>query len=163
MIGVDQQERRPCAAASSRKSAQQGSLMMSATTTGFAPIGGRAAARADIRPDAHAVDRFTIGLGQARRGAMAQAQAVLVEQQDRAEHAGELRFDEAHEAIEHLRERRARRDHFEDLRLAVAQRLRHFARGDVARNADEADDFAAVVPERHLCRGNPDLFRRSGR
>src|SRR5271165_686910 len=49
---------------------------------------------------------------------MTQAQAVLIEEQDRAAHARELRFDQAHEAIEHLGERRARRDHFENLRLA---------------------------------------------
>ena len=53
---------------------------------------------------------------------MTQAATVLVEHQDRAENAGQLQFDQARQRVEHRLERRAHGDHFEDLRLAVAQR-----------------------------------------
>src|SRR5207342_2948493 len=51
------------------------------------PIGSGATG-ADARADLGAVDRRAIGIRQARRGAMAKVLAVLIEQQDRAVHAG---------------------------------------------------------------------------
>ena len=57
-------------------------------------------------------------------------------------------------------ERRAHRDHFEDLRLAVAQQIGETAVGDVARDAGDAEDVAARVAHRHLGRQKPGLAAR---
>ena len=121
------------------------------------PGEGRRPARAGRGPDGQSVHRLGVGGGQARRRAAMQAQARFVEQQDRGAHIVELRFDEPRQAFEDVGQGRAGRDHFEDLRLAVPQRLRQLARRDVARDSDEADDLAAVVAQRHLGRGHPDL------
>ncbi len=118
---------------------------------------GRGPARAGARADAQSVNRFDVGGGQVRRRAVMQAQACLVEQQDRGVHAVQLGFDEARQAIEDVGQRRARRDHFENLRLAVAQRLRQFARRDVPRYADHANDLAYLVAQRHLRRRHPEF------
>ena len=81
-----------------------------------------------------------ISFGKVRGGAMAQMHAVLVEQQHGASDADKLRFDQPRQAVQDFGKRRVGRDHFEDVRLPVAQRLGEFARGDVARDAHEADD-----------------------
>ena len=83
---------------------------------------------------------LTYGFGKVRGGAVAQMHAVLVEQQHGASDADELRFDQPRQALEDVGKRRVGRDHFEDVRLPVAQRLGEFARGDVARDANEAGD-----------------------
>ena len=98
-----------------------------------------------------------IGLRQARRRAVAQAGPVVVEQQDGAEDPGQLGFDETNEMLEHILQRGAHRDHFEDLRLPVAQGVGELALGDVAGDAGHAEDFVALVAQRHLRRRYPRL------
>ena len=86
---------------------------------------------------------------------------VLAEQQHRTENAVELRFDEARKRVENRLERRAHRDHLEDLRLAVAQRVGEPAVGDVARDAGHSEHVAARVAHRHLGREDPGLAARA--
>ena len=57
--------------------------------------------------------------------------------------------------LEHVVERGAHRDHFEDLRLPVAQGVRQLALGDVARDSGHAEDLVALVAQRHFRRRYP--------
>ena len=59
-------------------------------------------------------------------------------------------FDQSGQGVEHRLDRRAHRDHFEDLRLAVAQRAGEPPLGDVARDAGHAEDVAVRVAHRDL-------------
>ncbi len=122
---------------------------------------GRGAARSGARPDLGPVDRLDVVGRQARRGAVAQPAPLLVEQQDGAQDAVELQFDQPRQCVEDRLERRAHGDHFEDLRLAVAQQIGETAVGDVARNAGDAKDVAARVAHRHLGRQEPGLAARA--
>ena len=122
---------------------------------------GGGAARSDARPDLDAVDRLDVVRRQARRGAVAQPTPVVVQQQDGAQDAAELRLDQPRQRVEDRSERRAHRDHFEDLRLAVAQQIGQTAVGDVARDAGDAEDVAARVAHRHLGRQQPGLAART--
>ena len=74
----------------------------------------------------------------------------------------QLRFDQTHQTIEDGGQRRALRDHFENLRLPVAQFVRQHARGDVARDAHQTEDFAIVVAQRRFRRRQPFAFARLG-
>ena len=93
---------------------------------------------------------FDIGFRQAGCCAVPEVLPILVKQQDGTEYAGQLGFDEAHEAVEHLAQRGAQGDHFQDLRLPVAQDLGLLAFGNVAGDADKAEDFIVLIAQRHL-------------
>src|SRR5436853_5964962 len=54
------------------------------------------AARSRLRSDAKAVDSIGVGLGKAGSSAVPHMLPVLIEQQNRAEHARKLRFDNAY-------------------------------------------------------------------
>jgi len=86
---------------------------------------------------------------------MVEMDAFCVEQQNGAEYSGQLRLDEAHEAIQHILEPRVRRDHFQNLRLPVAQDVRLSARGDVPGDAHQTDDLVVIVAQRHFGRRKP--------
>ena len=121
---------------------------------GLPPIGG---GPAGTRPGANAgaVDGLGVVGRKARRCAMAQVNAVLVEQENGAEYSRQLRLDEMHEFGEHLAERCARGNHLENAGLAVAQVVFLLAPGDVLRDADKATDIAVVVAQGNLRRRKP--------
>jgi hypothetical protein len=84
---------------------------------------GGAAAGADVRSDGHAVDRATVGAGQAGGGPVTERQPVGIEQQDGAEHAVALTLDSAHELGEHVGEGRLARHQLMDPGVRVEQML----------------------------------------
>ncbi len=53
---------------------------------------------------------------------MTEVLAVLVEQEDRAKDTRRLLLDESHQRVQHLRERSAGCDHFQNVCLAEQQR-----------------------------------------
>lgn len=80
---------------------------------------------------------------------------MLIEQQDGTEYPRQLRLGEAHEAVEHIFERGARRDHFQYLRLPVSKGVRLLAGGDVVGDADQTEDIVLNIAQRHLRRRKP--------
>ena len=111
--------------------------------------------------DGQAVDRVDVVGGQARRRAVADGHAILVEQEHGAQHAVALLFDESHHAVEHVRQRTAGGNHLEHLVLRGAERLLAAPLGDVARDREQLDDGAARVGDRRHDGVPPlDLARR---
>ncbi len=127
----------------------------------FGPIGG-------------AIDGLRVGLRQARRRAVMKMLALRIEHEDRAVHVLGLRFDQAHQCVERVRQRRAARDQFQHVLLPFSELESAFAIGDVVVHADPGDvrvgrrldrhgahrdpaPFAARVPEPELA-----LERRAG-
>ena len=81
---------------------------------------------------------------------MLEVLSIIVEQKDRAEDAGELGFNEAHEMFEHIGQGGAQGNHLQDMGLAFAQAILALALGNVAGNADKTEDFIVVIAQGHL-------------
>ena len=124
-IGSDQHERKSAARASSRNGTPVGVLLHVAHDHALAGEGGRAAAAA-VRADLHPVHRAVVVVGQARRGAV--AQALSLAQQHRAAQARDDRLGLGDHERQHAGQRLAARqllhdapERFED-RVAARER-----------------------------------------
>ncbi len=93
-----------------------------------------------------------------RSGSVTQQLAVVIGELDRAAAPGDLHLDQADEIFEHRLEGGVDGDVLEDARLAVAQDVGPPAVGDVARDADQADDLVLVVAQRDLRGEDPGLL-----
>ena len=77
-----------------RQSSQSGSVSMSRTTTG-APVNAAVPQEPARAPIATPSTARAYSVGQARRGAVPEPRPLLVEEEERAEHPGRLRLEEA--------------------------------------------------------------------
>lgn len=81
--------------------------------------------------------------------------AALVEQEHRSKYRVELGFDQQHQLIKNVLQRRARRDHFQNVSLPVAEDVGPLAGGDIVGDAEQAESLAVRIAKGNLCRGHP--------
>lgn len=110
----------------------------------------RGAARPCDGTDGGSVHDAIVGLRQAGGCPVSDVEAVLIQQEDRAERAGCLLLQAVHEPLEHVPQRRAAADEFHRGFLPVQQLLRPPAFRDVHHEGCHSDDFAPPVNERGI-------------
>lgn len=111
-----------------------------------------------LRPDLQTVQLISKCNWQAGSRGELQMLPVLVENKNGSLDTTELLFDQNEQLAQHVGQGHSRRDHLQNLALALAQQLGLLALRDIPGDAEQSDNGTVFVSQRHLRGRQPLLF-----